>query len=102
MMNFYFIKLGWVGENAPRFEDGEPNFYVIAQQLFAVPGYSVLYILLFIVLGFHLNHAFQAAFQTLGLNLKKYTPAIEWAGIVYAIIVPLGFIVIPLYFLFIK
>ena len=102
MMNFYFIKLGWVGENAPRFDDGEPNFYVIAQTLFQVPAYSILYICLFIVLGFHLNHAFQAAFQTLGLNLKKYTPAIEMAGLIYSIIVPLGFIIIPFYFLIIR
>jgi succinate dehydrogenase / fumarate reductase, cytochrome b subunit len=102
MVNFYFIKIGLVGENAPRLEGGEPDFYVIAQQLFALPGYSVLYILLFIVLGFHLNHAFQAAFQTLGLQNKKYTPAITLAGRFYAIIVPFGFIIIPIYFLFIR
>ena len=101
-MNFYFIKLGWVGENVPRFDNKEPDFYLIAQNLFKLPGYSILYIILFIVLGFHLNHAFQAAFQTLGLNRKKYTPAIEMAGTIYSIIVPLGFIIIPLYFLIIK
>jgi succinate dehydrogenase / fumarate reductase, cytochrome b subunit len=100
-MNFYFIKLGWVGENAPRI-DGEPNFYLIAQQLFSVPGYSILYIVLFIILGFHLYHAFESAFQSLGLNFKKYTPAIEKAGLIYSIIIPAGFIIIPLYFLIIK
>jgi succinate dehydrogenase / fumarate reductase, cytochrome b subunit len=101
-INFYFIKLGWTGENAPRFEDGEPNFYLVAMQLFSIPGYSILYIALFIVLGFHLYHAFESAFQSLGLNLKKYTPAIEKVGLIYSIIVPAGFIIIPLYFLFIK
>jgi len=101
-INFYFIKLGWVGDNAPRFEDGEPNFYVIAHQLFSMPGYSILYISLFIVLGFHLYHAFQSAFQSLGLNVKKYTQAIEKAGLIYSIIIPAGFIIIPIYFLFIK
>jgi succinate dehydrogenase / fumarate reductase cytochrome b subunit len=102
MMNFYFIKLGWVTTDVPPIEGNEPDFYVIAQNLFAVPAYSILYIVLFMVLGFHLNHAFQAAFQTLGLNQKKYTPAIETAGKIYSIIVPLGFIIIPFYFLFIK
>jgi succinate dehydrogenase / fumarate reductase, cytochrome b subunit len=101
-LNFYFIKLGWVGENAARFEDGEPNFYLIARQLFSIPGYSILYISLFIVLGFHLYHAFGSAFQSLGLNIKKYTPVIEKAGLIYSIIVPAGFIIIPLYFLIIK
>jgi len=100
-MNFYFIKLGWVGDDAPRI-DGEPNFYVIAHQLFSVPGYSILYIALFIVLGFHLYHAFESAFQSLGLNVKKYTPAIEKAGLIYSIIIPAGFIIIPLFFLIIK
>ena len=101
-MNFYFIKLGWVGDHAPRFEDGEPNFYLIARQLFSVPGYSILYIILFIALGIHLCHAFESAFQSLGLNFKKYTPVIERAGLIYSYIVPAGFILIPLYFLFIK
>jgi len=101
-INFYFIKLGWTGADAPKFDDGEPNFYLVATQLFSTPGYSILYIVLFIVLGFHLYHAFESAFQSLGLNLKKYTPAIEKVGLIYSIIVPAGFIIIPLYFLFIK
>jgi succinate dehydrogenase / fumarate reductase cytochrome b subunit len=45
-------------------------------------------------------HAFQSAFQTLGLNHKKYTPVIKFIGIAYAILVPLGFAIIPVYFLF--
>ena len=70
-INFYFIKLGWVS-NPNMSPDGEPDFYVITQKLFAMPGYSILYILLFVVLGFHLNHAFQAAWQTLGVNHPQY------------------------------
>ena len=101
-MNFYFIKLGWVGENAPRLKNGEPDFYTIANQLFDLPGYSIIYIILFVVLGIHLNHAFQAAFQSLGLNIKKYTPVIEKAGLIYSILVPAGCIIIPLYFLIIR
>jgi succinate dehydrogenase / fumarate reductase cytochrome b subunit len=52
-----------------------------------------------IFLSFHLNHAFQSAFQTLGMNHKKYTPAIKCIGLAYSIIVPLGFAIIPVYFL---
>ena len=99
-MNFYAIKLGWV--EGPRFESGEPNFYQRAIDLFSQPAYSLLYILLFIVLGFHLNHAFQAAFQSLGLNFTKYTKCIERFGVAYSIVVPLGFIIIPIYFLLIR
>jgi succinate dehydrogenase / fumarate reductase cytochrome b subunit len=101
-MNFYFIKLGWVGENVPRTDAGEPDFYIIARQLFSLTGYSILYIVLIIILGIHLNHAFRAAFQTLGLNHNKYTPVIEKAGLIYSLLIPAGFIIIPLYFLLIK
>jgi succinate dehydrogenase / fumarate reductase, cytochrome b subunit len=100
-MNFYFIKLGWVS-NPNMTPEGEPDFYIIAQQLFAMPLYSILYILLFIVLGFHLNQAFQAAWQTLGINHPQYNTCIGRFGTFYAILVPLGFIVIPIYFLLIR
>ncbi|MCX6305348.1 MAG: succinate dehydrogenase cytochrome b subunit [Bacteroidetes bacterium] len=100
-INFYFIKLGWVS-NPNVSADGEPEFYTIAQQLFANPVYSILYICLFIVLGFHLNQAFQAAWQTLGINHPQYTTCIRRFGTFYAIVVPLGFIIIPFYYLFIR
>jgi len=100
LMNFYAIKLGLV--EGPRLADGEPDFSRRAVELFSIPAYSLFYIILFVVLGFHLNHAFQAAFQSLGLNFKKYTTCIEWCGIIYSIVIPLGFIIIPIYFLLIR
>jgi succinate dehydrogenase / fumarate reductase, cytochrome b subunit len=100
-INFYFIKLGWVS-NPNMTPEGEPDFYMIAQQLFASPVYSILYIVLFIALGFHLNQAFQAAWQTLGVNHPQYTTCIQRFGTFYAIVVPLGFIIIPIYYLFIR
>lgn len=98
-MNFYFIKLGWVENLVKPFEDGEPDFYSTAIYLFSQPFYSILYIILIVILGFHLFHAFESAFQTLGLDHKTYTPTIKWIAIVYSILVPLGFIIIPVYFL---
>ena len=100
-MNFYLIKLGWVS-NPNVSAEGEPDFYVIAQQLFAIKAYSILYIILFVVLGFHLNQAFQAALQTLGINHPQYSTCLSRFGTFYAIIVPLGFIIIPIYFLLIR
>jgi succinate dehydrogenase / fumarate reductase cytochrome b subunit len=52
-----------------------------------------------VILGFHLNHAFQSSFQTLGLNHSKYMPAIKLIGTVYSVVVPLGFIIIPISYL---
>ena len=100
-MNFYFIKLGWVGNHNVSTE-GEPNFYLIAQELFAKPVFSILYLVMFIVLAFHLNHAFQSGWQTLGVNHPQYNNFVQIFGTVYAIIIPLGFIIIPIYFLLIR
>ena len=100
LMNFYAIKLGWV--SGPMLSKNEPDFYQRAIDLFSQPSYSLVYILLFIVLGVHLNHAFQAAFQSLGLNFTKYTKCIEWFGLIYSIVIPSGFIIIPIYFLLIR
>lgn len=58
--------------------------------------YVIIYVVSMIVIGFHLYHGFQSSFQTLGLNHKKYTPLIQGIGKVYAILVPLGFALIPL------
>lgn len=58
---------------------------------------TILYVLAMFTLAFHLLHGFQSAFQSLGLNNPKYTPAIKKAGAVFAIIVPLLFAIIPVY-----
>ena len=58
------------------------------------------YLLGFVALGYHLLHGFPSAFQTLGLNHKKYTPIIKAAGTAFSIIVPglFGVIALALYF----
>jgi succinate dehydrogenase / fumarate reductase cytochrome b subunit len=58
---------------------------------------TILYVLAMFVLAFHLLHGFQSAFQSLGLNNPKYTPAIKGFGAAFAIIVPLLFAAIPVY-----
>jgi succinate dehydrogenase (or fumarate reductase) cytochrome b subunit, b558 family len=96
-INFYFVKLGLVA--VPAGAEGKHDFYHMAINLFSQPVYSIIYVAFMFFLSFHLNHAFQSAFQTLGMNHKKYTPAIKYIGLAYSIIVPLGFAVIPIYFL---
>ena len=86
--NFYFIKLGLV--------HGDPeNFYGVAYQLFKIPTYVVFYWVCFVLLGFHLYHSFQSAFQTLGLNNRFWTPLIKAFSLIYSIVIPMGFGVIP-------
>jgi succinate dehydrogenase / fumarate reductase cytochrome b subunit len=100
--NFYFIKTGLV--EAPKAANiafpQEEHFFDLAIYLFKNQmGFNILYLISFVFLGIHLNHAFQSAFQTLGLNHKKYTPFIKGFGKTYSIIIPLGYMIIPLYYM---
>ncbi len=74
--------------------------YDIVVSTFQIPLYSLLYAVGAALLGFHLYHGFQSAFQTLGLNHKKYTPIILWVGRIYAIFIGLAFASFPIYFFF--
>jgi len=76
------------------------NTYVLVAGLFQS---SVLYCILYMIggalLGFHLGHGFWSAFQTIGLNNKYWLKRLQCVGKIYAIIVAVGFAIIPLYFL---
>lgn len=56
----------------------------------------VAYILGLIALFWHLLHGFQSAFQTFGLNHKRFTPIIKAAGIGYTVIICVLFALMPL------
>lgn len=69
---------------------------------FKIPLFVWGYVASFILLAFHLHHGFQSAFQTLGINHKTYTPAIKAFGVIYSILIPLGFAIIPVYIFYFK
>jgi len=95
----FHLSTFWATFNFGTHTETEYPFYTIVSDWFRVPYYSIIYIVSMGFLGFHLNHAFQSAFQTFGLNHKKYTPLIKKIGTVYAVIMALGFASIPFYFL---
>ena len=76
------------------------DLYTVVVAAFSNWWYSLLYVLAMVGLAFHLSHGFWSAFQTLGLNHKKYTPFIKKASLLFAIIVPLMFASMPIYFFF--
>ena len=55
----------------------------------------VIYVLGVISLCWHLLHGFQSAFQTFGINHKRYTPIIKGAGIIYSVVICLLFAAMP-------
>jgi len=77
------------------------DLYAIVSEAFSNIGYVIFYVVSMVVIAYHLLHGFQSAFQTLGLNHRKYTPLIKGVGVVLSIVVPLGFAIIPLYMYFV-
>jgi succinate dehydrogenase / fumarate reductase cytochrome b subunit len=75
---------------------GKETLFGEMKEVFTSPAVVVLYMLSMISLAYHLLHGFYAAFQTLGLSNKKYTPIIKMAGLVFSIVVPLIFAAMPL------
>lgn len=71
------------------------DLYTRVKIAFDSPMIVAIYIIGQIVLAAHLWHGFGSGFVTLGLNNKKYTPIVNFIGRAYAVIIPLGFILIP-------
>jgi len=73
-----------------------PDAYSMVVKDFQNPLIAIIYIIAMILLGFHLNHAIQSAFQTLGLNHPKYNGFFRACGPVVSTIIALCFISIPI------
>ena len=76
--------------------DPEPDFYYMAREKFSSLYLVVMYLLFFVVVFFHLSHAFPSVFQTLGLNNYKYNNIIEALGKIYTWLVVLMFAIVPI------
>ncbi len=93
-INTFFIQSRFfAAENAP-------TMYQRVETAFANPVYSIFYVLALVFLAYHLRHGFQSAFQTYGLRTGKYRKLIEAVAVIFWLLVPLGFALMPLYFLF--
>jgi len=74
------------------------DLYAEVMIAFVNPVFVIFYVICMAVVGFHLWHGFQSAFQTFGLNHPKYSPLIQFLGKAYSVLVPLGFAIIPIVF----
>ncbi|AOR27994.1 succinate dehydrogenase cytochrome b subunit [Formosa sp. Hel1_33_131] len=89
-----------VGDSSGLLADGSDYRYFEELQHKFVPLWRVvLYCVGFIFLALHLLHGFNSAFQSVGAN-NKYTKSLKGFGNAYAILIPLGFIVIALFHFF--
>jgi succinate dehydrogenase / fumarate reductase cytochrome b subunit len=101
LMDFYF-KAKVLG-HVPLVIYGAKEYHdlgIMVVEKFQIPGYVIFNIACFLFLGFHLFHGFWSAFQTLGLDHRRYTPLIKALGIIYTVVITGGFIYIPIYIYF--
>lgn len=89
---WYVYKFG----HAPLDVDGNKDIYTIVAASFNELWYVIVYIIGFIGLGFHLVHGVSSAFRTLGVYNRSYIKIIKYLGIAFAIIIPLGYAIIPI------
>ncbi|NIP28560.1 MAG: succinate dehydrogenase cytochrome b subunit [Phycisphaerae bacterium] len=75
------------------FIPGDPYHNLVTGFQF-IPA-SIFYILGVIALGFHLYHGTWSMFQTLGFNNQTYTKPIRALALIFALVIALGFISIP-------
>ncbi len=88
------FKFGWAWGEAV--ENLGP--YAKAQHILADAGRAVIYLVGAIILGVHVSHGFASAFQSIGFNHPKYTPAIKSTSRVFGLVVAIGFGCIPVLF----
>ncbi len=83
---------------------GSPyTMYDLCKNAFENPWYSGFYVVSMVLLAFHLAHGFYSGFQTLGLIInRRIQRIVQWASAIFAFAVPLGFAIIPVYFLILK
>lgn len=94
MKSFWFeYHWGIIGVDAA----GNKDLYTVTVTAFKQWWYTGFYVFAMIMLGFHLNHGFQSAFQSMGWNHPTYTPIIKTVGSWFSIIVPALFALIPVY-----
>ncbi|MEL7833929.1 succinate dehydrogenase cytochrome b subunit [Fodinibius sp. Rm-B-1B1-1] len=67
---------------------------------FQQPLYAFGYTAVMILLGFHLGHGFWSAFTSLTMKHNQYSALIYTVGIIFAILMAVGFLFIPLYIYF--
>ena len=72
------------------------RYFEELQHKFVNPARVAAYVISFVLLGLHLAHGFQSAFQSMGFN-NKYTKTVKSLGTIYSIAIPAGFILVAVF-----
>ena len=98
LLMFLVVHLGnfWVPTKQALWAHEEHNGFESMKAVFSQWYFVAIYLLGVISLCYHLLHGFSAAFQSLGLTHRKYTPVIKFLGAAFSIGVSLAFAIMPI------
>ena len=77
--------------------EGIRDLYRLQLAVFSSPGYVAFYIVAMGVIVFHLWHGASSAMQSFGINSPTWTPRLQWMGRALAVVLGLGFAILPIY-----
>lgn len=90
----------WIPEMIHKYVESNPEdptrYYAETVHKFESPVRVVLYVIAFALLALHLWHGFASTFQSVGFN-NSYSKALSKFAKVWAVAIPVGFVVIAVY-----
>ena len=78
-------------------EAGVRDLNRLVLEVFSRPGYVAFYVVGMAIMGLHLWHGVSSAFQTMGADTPRFTPAMRRVGWTLALVLAVGFMSIPLW-----
>jgi len=78
------------------------DLYRLVIETFQNPAIVVGYVLVMILLGYHLRHGFWSAFQSLGVMNPSLTPIVYAIGVFLAMVLAVGFLFVPIWIYFFR
>lgn len=99
---FFHINTFALGETQTVMIDGQQTHDIksLVLETFQNPFYAFGYAFVMLLLGTHLGHGIWSAFTSLTIKSKKVSAMIYSIGVVFAILLAVGFLFIPIYIYF--
>jgi len=77
--------------------EGNQDLYTLVIEKFQNIYYVLIYVFAMLAILLHLLHGFSSSFQSLGLLTSKTRQYIQTIGMIYALLIPILFAIIPIY-----
>jgi succinate dehydrogenase / fumarate reductase, cytochrome b subunit len=85
------------------YQIGDPpirDLYRTEVEIFTAPIWVAIYVICVLLVGLHLRHGISSAFQSIGVDHPLYTRRLLVWGTVLAVVIGVGFAIIPLWVFF--